>query len=63
MSNLCEIVHQLLYIDDQLDTVVTALVKEFSDDIDLASKNGLLQLNEAKSEILNYNLDNFLMLR
>jgi len=63
MSNLCEIVHQLLYIDDQLDTVVTALVKAFSDDIDLASKNDLLQLNEAKSELLNYNLDNFLMLR
>ena len=75
----------ILYIDDQLDTLVTALGKVFADDtkligkiMDLATKSLLqddllnviawalknnMQLNEAKFEILNYSLNNSLLLR
>ena len=75
----------ILYIDDQLDTLVTALRKVFADDtkligkiMDLSTKILLqddllnviawvlknnIQLNEAKFEILNYSLNNSLLLR
>ena len=75
----------ILYIDDQLDALLTSLGKIFADDIkligkilDLATKASLqedlfnviawairnnMQLNEAKFEVLNYTLNNSLLLR
>ena len=75
----------ILYIDDQLDALLTSLGKIFADDtkligkiLDLATKASLqedlfnviawarrnnMQLNEAKFEVLNYTLNNSLLLR
>jgi hypothetical protein len=75
----------ILYIDDQLNTLITSLGKVFADDtkligkiVYLAAKRLLqedllnviewalqnnIQLNEAKFEILNYKLNNSLLLR